>query len=221
VATKIPSAGSGLSVAQTAILAAQASDWFTSEVVAGQVLLPTLTKYRRIPLPIVLSTGGAAMTGDATVEGGGLVTTQNAKITSVGVTTFQTPKTGPWMLSGIVKLMGGGVTGHDSAFGLGNAAGTHVWWYGRFFSVSTTKYSVQLVGTSTPAAVAGLVNADNNAHKIRITFDGTTVNVYLDGTLDATHTTIAQMANEAMGPFFYSGTTGEAVLEDLMVGYIG
>lgn len=209
-----------LNTTNSTIMASLASDWAQQEIDAAKTLLPAITSWKRIPMPLPITTGAVAPTGDANVEGAGYTTTQNVHGTVIGNSVFQTPKTGKWWLAGKVALKGGGASGHNSYFAAGNIGGSHWWAISRFNATSSTKYTLQLIGTST-VNQAGILAADNNQHTFRLFFDGTTAFCYIDGTLDSQQATIAQMADEPLYVTVYSDTNGEVAVADLLIGFIG
>jgi len=208
--TKIPPAG-GLS-----------GDLLTSEVRAAASILPSINTWKRFDIgAIPVGTVTPPTTGDSASEGGGIKANSAVANTYLTQSLFQTPKTGKWWLTGVCALGGGGASGHDTQFGIINGAGTHSWTVQRRNVTSSTKYGVVLIGTSSQFSSAGSVTADNNKHTFRLVFDGTVLSSYVDGVLDIQFSTIAQMADEPMYAQIYSTVAGEALITDLVVGYVG
>jgi len=187
-------------------------------------LIPSITAWKKISLQgpangAVVAT--AQTTADGAIEGGSIKTTSAGGTIFLSQSVFQLPKTGKWWLSWKGILGGGGASGHDSQFGIANSGAGHSWTMRRKNAVSATNYTIQMTGTSSVISGAGAIPADNNEHVYRVCFDGTTFSSYVDNQFDNSLTTISQMADEPMYVFMSSGTAGEAIVQDMLIGFIG
>lgn len=155
----------------------------------------------------------------STLEGGGLKTTQVAQML-LGGPVWNTPKTGAWAFAFRGKMTGGGVTGHDTYFGIINYAITHAVTVGRKFATSSTKWTLSVTGA---ADATSTVNADSLVHTLLIASDGTTVSLFVDPLLSATAECSALssgLTNEPMYPEMYESAGGETQIAYGAYGFV-
>jgi len=194
--------------------------WFDAEALAVSALVPQLTEFVPFKLGQFLF-GGALTAGNtnlaAALEGGGL-RTANTTFTLVGTSITQNAKTSRWSFSARAKLTPPDGTHLNTWIGLINAAGSHAIYVGSENSADATHFVLRFLNASSTTVVGSV--ADSSVHDWRITFDLTTVNVYKDGVLDMTTSTLTNMAAEPVFPFIYNTVNADVQASKILVGVV-
>lgn len=163
----------------------------------------------------IIPLGSAAPTAqDSGLEGQGVRISAGGTPLFLGESITSAPKTRAWGIEFYGVLGGNGAGGKDTFFELLNGASTHSFAVGRQNSTSTTKYTMQHVGTAV-TSIVGTVAADTNKHRFTFFFDGaTTIRMYVDATSatatpDATFTGwIGNATDEALYPAWFANAPG-------------
>lgn len=180
--------------------------------------VPALTRFEYFKIGFnSLGAAVGAVTSDALIPGGGM-TTPNATFKAFGTSLIQLPKTTPWSLGVRAKLLGPTVA-RQSHVGLFNAATTRAV---QIFVNPTTDatHYVLSVGDATPLNIAATTLADAAWHDFVITFDLTTLALWIDGVSVASTTTLTELVDEALYLTIYNTIAGESVLQRVVFGYV-
>lgn len=201
--------------------AGQTDEWATEQEAFLQAAIPTLSAFQFIK--IGQAPGGTALATQAVdggVEGGGYGVASDTLWLRYTSSVYLTPKTGVWGIAFEAKLPT--ITSAKTAYlGLVNAASTNLVGVGAVFASSQTHFVLHIVGGTTTSATSTQAG-DTSLHTFAITFDLTTVTLYVDGVSVATQTTLTNLTDQAMqlGGFCSASLTPGVVTKRVIFGTV-
>ncbi len=184
--------------------------WFKTVVDLMHAQVPSLTNFREMKIgqyPIGAATGATVSTDDALVAGGGVGNPAGGgKLFGASLTTI--PKTGRWAIAfrGNLKTS---TAGHFNYLGLLTSAFNHELGGVATFSTSDATHYVLYTFAGTEKKTVSSVVVDDAYHTFVITFDATTLKLFIDGTQAATLVDLGGTADENA----YIGLQGTVALE--------
>jgi hypothetical protein len=199
--------------------------WFKVQMDLMKAQVPQLTNFREIDVGH-LGTGGLVASGTPVVvardplsEGGGVSTATNEYV-AIGHSIFQTTKTGKWAMAWRAKM----VTPASNPFGfiglITPSAVTRLLGVVSYQSMDAVKWRLYLWTNPTESGVATTTSGDANWHNFVMTFDTTTIKLYIDGALEASQATLTLVADGPMHPCIFSSSARDTQVARMMYGYI-
>lgn len=193
--------------------------WFKTQVDLMHAQAPALTNFREIKLgdrPNGITLGSVA--NDPSLVGGGLTHTGGQKL-AIANSIFQTPASTSWAMAWRCKMPV--PSGTDFYFaGLLNADASDYCGFASYHGGDATHWVLYLYNNPTETMVATSNVADTNMHDFVMTFDGTTVKLYIDTTLRASTPTLTALADQAMFPCINGNNAGDVKAVRFAYGYI-
>jgi hypothetical protein len=193
--------------------------WESARWAELQAAFPALTNYYVVkPGQEPASyTVGAAMTGDASVVGGGL-TPANGVSRAWSCSVYQTPKTTSFGIVFQAKL-GAPTAARAAQVGIVNVGGTNTFNMATDNAVSTTHFTYRILGGGTTTA-ATTIPATTNVSNFMMGCDATTAKFYVNNVVGATTTTLTNLTDQAMEPYNFNTITLDCIIYRVMIGYI-
>lgn len=192
--------------------------WFKTQVDIMHAQAPALTNFREMKLgdrPAGVSLGSAS--NDPNAVGGGISHGAGAKVT-VGASIFQTTATTSWAFAWRCKMPA--PSGANFYFaGLLNAGATHYCGVASYGTTDATHWQIYLYNGVTETIAATSNVADTNYHDFVMTFDGTTIKLYIDTVLRASTTTLT-LTDEPMFACINGPGAGDVKALRFAYGYI-
>jgi hypothetical protein len=200
-------------------IATDASGWAASRWREMKSAFPALTDaiYIKPGTEPASFTVGAAMTGDASVVGGGL-TPANGVSRAWSCSVFQTPKTTSWAVTIQAKL-GAPTAARAAQVGIVNVGGTNTVNMATDNAVSTTHFVYRILGAGTTAAATTIL-AHTNVANFMMGCDAVTAAFYVNNVLGASTTTLTNLTDQAMEPYSFNTITTECIVYKVLVGFI-
>ena len=195
--------------------------WLTTQVELMKAQAPALTNFKELPLNLLAtSVPNASWSPADGVQIGGSITSASGKAVPISNSTvWQTPATTSWAFAVRGKLVTS-TAGKVNFFGMMDASIDKLAGVATYSVGDATHY---LIYTSTSPGeevqVSTLV-CDDAIHDFVVTFDGTSIKLYVDGTLRATETTLTQLADAAHYFAAFNTTSPEAIVLRAAIGYI-
>lgn len=157
----------------------------------------------------------AAILADGSKEGAsyGPLTTATQLTTILTMT----PKTGKWAVmyrgSQVVPAVG-----HNTEVGLANYGGTKDVRWGGLNGKSAVNWALGCDDAGADYTTGTAM--DTNVHDVAVTFDGTTITLWVDGVSTLTRTTAQLSGDVGMYVYCQVGTLGEMSIDRMVVGYV-
>lgn len=205
------------------LAASGASDydgWLGDAIDIMSTAAPALTNFEEIklgnfPLGAAISTDGPL---DASVPGGGVTQDATDKASLSFYSLFQTPATTSWAFAAHAKLLEASV-GHFNFVGLINAAGAHYAGVASYPTVDAANY-VLYTYDGQEVFAAATFPPDTAYHTFIVTFNGTTIKLFIDGVEEASTATLTGLTNQAMYPGITATLASRVVCTRFAYGYI-
>src|SRR6185369_6682826 len=158
-------------------------------------------------------------TNDGAIEGGGFAVPADTSV-MFSRSLFQIPKTGKWAIAFRGILATGGTASDYQAIGIANAAASHqVACLIENSKGSGANYYLSVLGAGETAVDTTIANS-GAIFTGMITFDGTTVKLFLNGTLRASTATLTNLNDEPMFAYAFNHVAGKAKVARIAYGYI-
>lgn len=180
---------------------------------------PTLTEWDYIKIGDVQRGVTLTATNDAALVGGGMSFT-NVTGTMFTASVYQTAPTTAWgfVYRGIISPVSGATF---NELGLSNAGNSHDVGItvNSADGISGVNYTLRIAGASVTSIDTGVVT-NTNIHDFGMTFDGTTVKLFIDGVQKASTTTLTNLNAEPLYFYGFNTTSGQVKATKLLYGYI-
>lgn len=211
-------AGSLSAADKTKLDSMSSGGWFDTRALAMSALIPQITEFKILPLGIDLMGRGIALGNEGTLEGGGISNGAAGTVTALGFPITQNLKTNRWTMSFRAKLAVPDVTHTVSQVGWINQATTHGLFIGPNTGQDATHFVLRILGAGTTPVVLGV--ADANAHDWDVTFDLTTVTVYMDGVSAGSTAVLTNLMAEAAIPMISATVAHDVQIAKMLLGYV-
>jgi hypothetical protein len=176
-----------------------------------------LTRFVSIPLGTNQAAFNAGLS-DPALEGGGVSNASGGAVFMSQASLFQTMKTGKWALA-IREKCAAPAGGQQSQIGTCNTGDTHHVAVGTDNAVSTTNFVLKILGAGSTNVVLSLA-ADTNLHDFVLTFDSTTLKVFIDGTQVGSTTTTTNLVDEPQFLYSLGTASGRVSATKCLYGFI-
>ncbi len=185
------------------------NSWYSGAVTTMKTAVPALTNFWGMKLGTFPSgvTPATAATNDAQVAGGGMgnIVGGGAQVFTNSLTL--TPKTTSWAMAWRAKLITS-VAGAFNFIGFIDVTNGHDYGIATFSTDDATKYLIYTYNGAEKFTASSLA-CDDAFHTFVLTFDGTTLTLFVDGVSKATQTDLSKMTDEAVFPTI-EGTVANA-----------
>jgi hypothetical protein len=197
--------------------------WFNKQVALMHTAVPGLTNFKEFtPGEYSLSdayTAVSFLNYASTYEGGG-VSPPNNTYAIFGTPRFQTMKTGKWAMAFRARMPAPSPGTFYFIGAMQPGTSNHLVGVSSYYAMSTTKWNLYTWESPTEIGAQSSSSADDNVHDFVITFDGTTLKLYVDGTLEATQTTLTYLTDGARSLACYAQVHGDTNVLRIAYGYI-
>lgn len=192
--------------------------WMAGQITAMLAQVPTLTNFQEVFVAEITPPIAATANNNGAIEGGAFTPTADTS-TIFTRSVFNLPKTGKWAIAFRGSIALPDTASDYTDIGICNAGATHTVTAHAEQSVSATLIYLSILGaTATNVATAVLGSA--TVRNFLLTFDTTTVKLFIDGTLAASTATLTNLTDEAMFVYAYNHVGGDAKVARCMYGYV-
>lgn len=191
--------------------------WYTQRQSLMKSQVPSLTRFVPIYLGVQQSAFNAGLT-DPALEGAGVSNVSGSAIFDSQGSLFQTMKTGKWAL-GFRAKFAAQAGGQVSRFGTCNTGAGHVVAFGTDNALDTTHYVLNITGGATTSVVTTLVS-DTNLHDVVLTFDATTLKIFIDGAQVGSTATTTNLVDEPHFLYSHGTASGRVSTTMCMYGFV-
>lgn len=194
--------------------------WFTEqqELMAAQV--PALTNFKEVP--IVFSADGVPAvnfnSADAGLAGGSITSDADKAASLYPLALFKTPITLGFAFA-VRGVLAASTGGNFNYIGLINSAQTRYIGVATYSVTDATHYILYANAGAEDSEVSTVV-ADSDEHNFVVTFDLTTLKLFIDGALVASNTDLTQLSDLAVLLALTDHVAGDAIGCRLAIGYI-
>ena len=190
--------------------------WLTAQVAVMHAQAPALTNFREIEVGVkAFVTGGK----DGAAPGGAVANDTVGTVDLTVASLFQQPKTKSWAIAFRAAIPATTSTNFNFV-GLQNAAHTHDLGVAQYHTADSGDHYLLYMYNGAELAPASTVVADTAFHDFVVTFDGTTVKMFIDGTLAASTATLTSITDEAMQASVFGNVAGATRCVRFAYGYI-